>query len=187
MGDILPFPSGKIREQKAENHPPVVIECVLPRSDNLSRDRIIQIRIQVAEIMKSSDEAESFSLRENGLMVYDVIIDTLNEPIASIDLDAVEFLLALIFRDDYDEAFDIFAEYIHSFIRTFQEYHNPHAPSTESYDMKQADILYQQIDELIARSDDIVSRKWFLAVKKVLPTVNQVLYDQQIIAQIFEE
>lgn len=116
-------------------------------------------------------------------MVYDVIIDTLNEPIASVDLDAVEFLLALIFRDDYDEAFDIFAEYVHNFIRTFQEYHNPRAPSTESYNMKRADILYQQIDDLIASSDDIVSRKWFLAVKKVLPIVNQVLYDQQI----FEE
>jgi hypothetical protein len=53
--------------------------------------------------------------------------------------------------------------------------------------MKVEDKLYHQIDELIAASDDLVSRRWFWVVKKVLPTVNQVLYDEQILTGIFEE
>lgn len=132
--------------------------------------------------MNSSEESADFSMRENGFMVYDVIIDALHEPVLSIDLDAVEFLISLIFLDDYDDVFPAFNEHIHTFISTFQEYHNPRKPNAEPYDMKIADILYQQVDQLIANSDDIVSRRWFLAVKKVVPTVNQVLYDEQIFA-----
>lgn len=139
------------------------------------------------EIMNSSEESADFSMRENSFLVYDVIIDTLDEPITNIDLDAVEFLLALIFIDEHNEVFSIFAEHTHSFIQTFQAYHNPKIWNTKPYDMKVEDKLYHQIDELIAASDDLVSRRWFWVVKKVLPTVNQVLYDEQILTGIFEE
>lgn len=139
------------------------------------------------QIINSSEESSDLSMRENGIMVYDVIIDTLDEPITNIDLDAVEFLLALIFCDEYSEVFPVFTEHIHGFIRTFQTYHNPKISDTKPYDMKMADSLYEQIDELILHSDDIVSRRWFWAVKKVLPTVNQVLYDEQVFTWIFED
>lgn len=162
MGDILQFPDHRKKDSLNMNQLPIILEYILPDCANeYIKQRVIDIRKKVFEIMNSSEESADFSMRENGMLVYDVVIDALDEPIASIDLDAVEFLLALIFLDEYNEVFLIFSEYTHDFIRTFQEYHNPQSLNIKPYDMKMADKLYQQIDELIANSDDLVSRRWF--------------------------
>ena len=117
MGDILQFPGNRIKKEIPENNnpPPVIIDYMIPCCSNEgTHQRVVKIRIQVMEIMNSSEESADFSMRENGFLVYDVIIDTLDEPITNIDLDAVEFLLALIFIDEHNEVFSIFAERLYT-------------------------------------------------------------------------